>query len=392
MLVSISAGCTHGACVIWDFDTRGVAKELLDPECTAPITSVSWSKCGHRLLAAAANKMLYLWDVAAGVKIGSFALDQTALHARLHPGRHHPWVCLACPISSAPVLVDLESATMQVLPVDACPPADPEPGQSAQPPKSSGKITESGLYSPSAASFNKKGDLIYVGNAKGEVLVVDSTSRQVVCHVQVPGGASIRQVVFSRNGQYMLTNSSDRIIRVFENLLPAACNLEEWLRNSSTSTGTEGTPDDPKVRGSLCLQLSKEFQETVNRVHWKSACFNCDSECVVGASANKAEHKIHIWNRKFGQLARILECPKEGLADLTWHPTRPIVASVTTAGVVYLWAKDYTENWSAFAPDFKELEENEEYMEREDEFDILPPEADKVMKKGAVMKDNFLSI
>ena len=50
---------------------------------------------------------------------------------------------------------------------------------------------------------------------------------------------------------------------------------------------------------------------------------------------------------------------------------------MSMSGVIYLWAKDYTENWSAFAPDFKELEENEEYVEREDEFDIMP-DADKV--------------
>ena len=57
--------------------------------------------------------------------------------------------------------------------------------------------------------------------------------------------------------------------------------------------------------------------------------------------------------------------------------TESISQKMDRLGLVYIWAKDYTENWSAFAPDFKELEENEEYVEREDEFDLIP-ETEKV--------------
>jgi hypothetical protein len=34
-----------------------------------------------------------------------------------------------------------------------------------------------------------------------------------------------------------------------------------------------------------------------------------------------------------------------------------------------MWARGLQENWSAFAPHFKELESNAIYVEREDEFD-----------------------
>ncbi len=41
-------------------------------------------------------------------------------------------------------------------------------------------------------------------------------------------------------------------------------------------------------------------------------------------------------------------------------------------GKIYLWTVNTPQRWSALAPDFAEVEENVEYIEREDEFDIHP--------------------
>ncbi|KAG1342044.1 hypothetical protein COCNU_05G002730 [Cocos nucifera] len=89
----------------------------------------------------------------------------------------------------------------------------------------------------------------------------------------------------------------------------------------------------------------------------------------MAAGSHKLTPGPHEYNRSMG--------PKEALIDLARHPVHPLVVSGSVSGLVYIWAKDYIENWSAFAPDFKELEENEEYVEREDEFDLMP-ESEKV--------------
>ena len=52
--------------------------------------------------------------------------------------------------------------------------------------------------------------------------------------------------------------------------------------------------------------------------------------------------------------------------------------------IVYIWAKEYIEHRSAFAPDFIEMEENEEYVEREDEFDLYP-DTDNVCERYMVI-------
>ncbi|CAJ1958659.1 unnamed protein product [Sphenostylis stenocarpa] len=361
----VTAGCNDGSTVIWDFETRGIAKILHDDECSSPITSICWSKYGHRILISAADKSLILWDVMSGKKITRIVLQQTPLQARLHPGSSTSSLCLACPLSCAPMIVDLNTGTTTLLKVSVS-----ETSNGPIPPsrnKSSDGITS---FTPTAACFNKHGTLIYLGNSKGEILVIDYKNGDVRAVVPITGGSVVKNIVFSRNGQYLLTNSNDRILRIYENLLPLKDEVRA-LDDLNENLGNLNNSEKLKAIGSKYLILLREFQDSITKVHWKAPCFSGDGECVVGGSASKGEHKIYVWDRA-GHLVKILEGPKEALIDLAWHPVHPIFVSVSLNGLVYIWAKDYTENWSAFAPDFKELEENEEYVEHEDEFDLIP--------------------
>ncbi len=51
--------------------------------------------------------------------------------------------------------------------------------------------------------------------------------------------------------------------------------------------------------------------------------------------------------------------PKEGAADVAWHPRRSAMASLCDSGAILLWSHVYAERWSAFAPGFRELRDNE---------------------------------
>lgn len=371
----LAAGCSDGSCVIWDFGTRGVVKELKSPGFSAPVTTVSWSKDGRQILSAYANCSLSLWDVAKGTKISTVHLPTVVLIARLSPRSLS--TCLVCPVASPPLLVDVSTNEKFSLPLTSA-----RVNETGSLGRCKNSVDSANVSSPAAAAFSKLGDLVYVGTARGEILVVSVETREVVSSLQGPGGALVKQLQISRNGQFLFTNSNDRVLRVYENLVDT--NKLHKRQSEAKSIGSAGVVWgnnavvlESNVVQEPMLKFLKEYQDAVNRCQWKSACFSGNGEYVAGAPLIRGEHKIHIFSRGFGQLARILEGPKEAVVDLAWHPTRPTVASVSQSGLIYLWAKDYMENWSAFAPDFKELEDNEEYVEQEDEFDIVPDE-DKV--------------
>ncbi|KAI7253731.1 hypothetical protein KC335_g14881 [Hortaea werneckii] len=102
-------------------------------------------------------------------------------------------------------------------------------------------------------------------------------------------------------------------------------------------------------------------------------------------------HDIYIWERTHGSLVKILEGPREELGAVEWHPTRPVVAATgVESGRIYFWGVQAPQRWSALAPDFAEVEENVEYVEKEDEFDIHPEE--EVRKRQLENEDEEVDV
>ncbi|KAF9106226.1 hypothetical protein BGX29_010099 [Mortierella sp. GBA35] len=335
----LAAGCSDGTIVIWDFDTRGVSRSLLGH--VKPITSLSWSRNGRHLLSSSKDWSCIVWDLLTGSKKHTIRFDTVVLNAQFHPKNNS--VFIAALHQEKPVMIDFSNG-IQRLPIlkDANTESD-EKGKSTtnstEAPTTSNTLTSSIMV----VTFDKHGKKIYTGSSKGYIGIIDTETR-----------------TFSRRGKEIVVNANDRSIRLF-------------------ATREDGPPE----------QLHK-FQDLVDRIQWNQCCLSSDSDYVIGGSAHQAAHNIFIWDRIGGHLVKILEGPKEPLEDLTWHPIRPIVASVSSYGTIHIWATNYQENWSAFAPDFKELEENIDYEEREDEFDIVPEE--EASKRRHVDEDVVIDV
>ena len=62
-----------------------------------------------------------------------------------------------------------------------------------------------------------------------------------------------------------------------------------------------------------------------------------------------------------------------------------MIASISGAGLIHVWVTPVVENWNSYAPGFEELEENREFPEHEDEFDI---ETEEALERRRVMEQD----
>lgn len=245
-----------------------------------------------------------------------------------------------------PVLVDISSPR----PIKHILPSEPEPDD-----PSAKSTTKSRKQSTCVTIFTALGNHILAGTSTGYFNVLETESRKIIHHTkQTTGNTMIVLLRLATNGRDILSNSTDRVIRTFH-INPDLASVDL----------------DPDL---IRLEDEHKFHDIVNRLSWNHVAFSGATGEYVAASTYM-NHDVYVWERSQGSLVKILEGPKEELGVIEWHPTKPLVAACgLESGCIYQWSIVAPQKWSALAPDFVEVEENVDYKERIDEFDVQDAE------------------
>ena len=333
----LAVGYNDGRLVIWDFLNRFIAKNINHAHAGHPVTSISWTRDGHKIVSSSVDNTLAVWEVKSGECLKRWWFNAPIMKAQFN--RRNDNLIIVCPIRHTPILIEINYKTKSVQ--HKCIPSDKDE-----------------VDSNVVASFDRRGEYIYTGGSKGRITIFrcprelnEQDNFEMVSSFKIqPIGAApalIGEIEFAqKNKNLFLVNSSDRTIRLY------SC-------DSALRAGVNGQ----------CEELRK-FQDMVSKTMWKRCCFSGDKEASYVCGGSARNHAIYIWGREDNTVRKILQGTSKGemLLDVQWHPLKPKVVSIAS-GLVMVWSQVESENWSAYAPEFKELLENEDYNERESEFD-----------------------
>ncbi|KAK0253359.1 hypothetical protein B0A54_06451 [Friedmanniomyces endolithicus] len=354
----LASGTAKGTIAIFDLETNGVARKLKGHTSGRTVQSLSWEKSGRYLLSSSIDWKVILWDLKDGSRVRVVSLGAPVYIAELHPQNYLQ--CVAALYEYRPVLADLSSAIPKQHALPNLPKRAPHE-LDANPEKADAK------HFTTVAAFTPTGSHIITGTTKGWLNVISTTTHQTIYSTRLCS-KPILLIRLSASGRDLLVNASDTIIRTIK------------LPDLSSPTLA---PDQ------IRLDVEHKFQDVVNRLSWNHVAFSSSADYVMASTL--MNHDIYIWERGHGSLVKILEGPKEELGAVEWHPHRPFVAATgVESGRVYLWTINTPQRWSALAPDFLEVEENEEYIEKEDEFDVQPVE--ELQKRRLDIEDEEVDV
>ncbi|KAK6455779.1 chromatin binding protein [Scheffersomyces xylosifermentans] len=330
----LASGLSDGSILIYDLISNGgVIAHLAEDSHTRPVTSISWSKCGRFILSSSQDWSCKLWDLS---KVNS---DEDDVELELENS--------SAMIRTVKFDGPIWSASMHPQDHFNNEEEEEEEENNRKRKKVEKHVTLVTTFTPNDGSY------IFTGTSKGWLNITKTDTLELVHSIKM-ANSNIKNLVISSNGRKLAVNSSDRIIRQVN--MPDLINITD--------------PDEWE------FETDHKYQDVVNRLQWNSVAFNHNAEFLVASSYGQSSHDLYIWETSMGSLIKILEGSNEELIDVKWNYSRCTIGSTgLDSGMIYLWSVPFVQKWSALAPDFVEIEENIEYDEKEDEFDIIDEDA-----------------
>lgn len=336
----LASGLADGNIVIIDADTNSVILILRDH--VRAITSLCWSEDGRYLLSSSRDFKVDLWDLKQGCAIRTVVFDSPIWGSKMFPDDIFKFT--ASLLENNAVVVDMsEKDNIRITSL------------STRPVIGNGEVNSSGSeeregshrkrrqkrHRTLVCTLSKDGKYIISGTSRGWINVIDRVSVKTLRSFKVCD-SNIKGIEISAGGARIIVNAGDKTLRQY-------------------SIGSDWKS----------VQLQQKYQDVVNRIQYNGVKFSYDSEYLC-ASTLGSTHDIYIWEAKMGSLVKILEGSKEELISVDWNYRRCCIAATgMESGTIYMWSVVYPQKWSNLAPDFEEIEENIDYEEKEDEFDLI---------------------
>ncbi|KAJ7367904.1 WD40-repeat-containing domain protein [Mycena albidolilacea] len=349
----VATGRVDGTAAIWDLDTRAAVR-ILDGHVKA-VSSLDWSRHSRYVLTASKDWNVVVWDLASSCvpaqRCLTLRFDAPVVSASFHPRNSR--IILALMTTGEAYLVDQRKAHRAR--VELCEVQEESDDE--------GAATSTRVRSAiTVARFDPSGKHIFLGTNGGYILVFNTHTKTMVARHKITGAGAIKGLEFTKTGRRLVSNSADRTLRQF-----------------TVPIYPPPTADGAYIEQEL--EPTHRFNDPINKTAWHAVSYSPDGEWLAGGAADAANHKIYIWDiSNDGQFASALDGGREPLLHLHWHPSKSSIASTTNQGNILIWHCPHPERWGAFAGGFEELDENVEYEEREDEFDI-EDEADMIRRK-----------
>ncbi|KAF9521669.1 WD40-repeat-containing domain protein [Crepidotus variabilis] len=371
----VAAARPTGAVEIWDLETRAPIRSFEGH--VRGITSIDWSRNSRYILSSSKDWNVVVWDLSTTSdppqRYASIRFDNPVVSACFHPKNSR---ILAVVLSTGEAYVcDLrKNHRSRVELIETLLDEHAGNANGEGPTEDGGEDEETQVIrSPmKIARFDPSGRNIFAGTASGNILVFNVRTKIMVARHRIAGAGSIKGLDFAKSGRRLVTNSTDRTLRQFT--LPT-------YKSPSAQYSPPSVPSSPSVliQPSVPpfpfldtdLEPTHRLSDPINKYSWNAVTLSPSGEYLAGGAADQANLKVYVWDLESdGRLGGVLEGGREVGVDVNWHPTKSTLLAVTKSGNILIWHSPHPERWGAFAGGFEEVDENVEYEEREDEFDI----------------------